>query len=67
MFDNVYVPKAERNSFEPRAPHGLFIGLKSKRQQRELTRAELLIRYLDTLFNKYICLTGKLCANSNIY
>ena len=42
MFDNVYAPKAERNSFEPRATRTIYpLGSKSKRQrERELTRAD---------------------------
>ena len=40
MFDNVYAPKAERNSFEPRATRTIYpLGSKSKRQrERELTK-----------------------------
>lgn len=44
MFDNVYAPKAEPNSFDPRATRTVYpLGSKSKRQRsmtRELTRAD---------------------------
>ena len=42
MFDNVYAPKAERNSFEPRATRTVYpLGSKSKRQREHgLTKAD---------------------------
>ena len=34
MFDNVYAPKGEQNSFEPRATRTVYLlGSKSKRQR----------------------------------
>ena len=41
MFDNVYAPKAKRNSFDPRAPRTIYpLGSKSKRQRELTTRAD---------------------------